>query len=200
MCYRYVLQLETLQALAEYLAVSRPFEWRSRYNLAPGEHIPVIRGRSAAKRWRSSRSAGVSCQLGPGTPTPPAHRPTRAPRVWRPVRLFAKLSASADASSRRAAFMNGKAAVGDGGPSCSGRMMASRSVSPACGRPGATPVADRTIETCTIITTAPNELMRPSTTACRPSSRWRTTCAGSIPASLNHAISPRCCGLFPLRR
>jgi putative SOS response-associated peptidase YedK len=62
MCYRYVLHLEALQALAEYLAISRPGEWRSRYNLAPGQQIPVVRRQSAAEareivtlRWLDSR-------------------------------------------------------------------------------------------------------------------------------------------------
>jgi putative SOS response-associated peptidase YedK len=43
MCCRYVLQVETLQALAERLALSGPIVWRTRYNLAPGEAVPVVR-------------------------------------------------------------------------------------------------------------------------------------------------------------
>jgi putative SOS response-associated peptidase YedK len=46
MCCRYALQVETLQALAVRLALSGPMAWRTRYNLAPGEMVPAVRMRA----------------------------------------------------------------------------------------------------------------------------------------------------------
>jgi putative SOS response-associated peptidase YedK len=48
MCYRYVLQKEALEAVAMRLGAVGPIDWRSRYNLAPGAVVPVMRAPSGA--------------------------------------------------------------------------------------------------------------------------------------------------------
>jgi putative SOS response-associated peptidase YedK len=73
MCYRYVLQKATLEAVARRLGVVQPGDWMSRYNLAPGEVIPVVRRLAGADRssfevanlrwglrpaWKKEASAG----------------------------------------------------------------------------------------------------------------------------------------------
>jgi putative SOS response-associated peptidase YedK len=50
MCYRYVLQREALEALATRLALPKAVDWSSRFNLAPGESVPVVRPAGADGR------------------------------------------------------------------------------------------------------------------------------------------------------
>ena len=161
MCCRYVLQVETLQALAERLAVGGPMVWRTRYNLAPGERIPVIRGRSAAEapeivtlRWGLvpawARNADTTRAPANARAESLAVRPTfreafHLRRCLIPASGFYEWQGR---GRRRQPYLFRRQ---DGAPLCfAGLWEAWRD-----------PIADRAVETCTIITTAPNELMRP---------------------------------------
>ena len=161
MCYRYVLHLEALQALAEYLAVSHPVEWRSRYNLAPGQPVPVVRRQDGA----TTREI-VTLRWGLVPAWARDADPARAP-------ANARAESLADRPTFREAFRHRRCLVpASGFYEWQGR---GRRRQPWLFRPrdGISfcfaglwetwhdPVADRAIETCAIITTAPNELVRP---------------------------------------
>ena len=161
MCYRYVLHLEALQALAEYLAISRPVEWRSRYNLAPGQQIPAVRRQAAAEareivtlRWGLvpawARDADTARAPANARAESLAVRPTfreafRHRRCLIPASGFYEWQGR---GQRRQPWLFRRQ---DGMSFCfAGLWEAWRD-----------PVAGRVIETCAIITTAPNELVRP---------------------------------------
>ena len=161
MCYRYVLHLEALQALAEYLAVSHPVEWRSRYNLAPGQPVPVVRRQDGA----TTREI-VTLRWGLVPAWARDADPARAP-------ANARAESLADRPTFREAFRHRRCLVPASGFyewQGRGRRRQPWLFRPQNGMPFCfaglwetwhDPVADRAIETCAIITTAPNELVRP---------------------------------------
>jgi putative SOS response-associated peptidase YedK len=163
MCYRYVLQAEALEALAARLAVSPPVDWRSRYNLAPGEGVPVVRPR-AGSDGRSFEVVKLRWGLlpawtkEPATATTPANaraeglagRPMfrdafRRRRCLVPASGFYEWSGQ---SGRRQPYLY---RLRDGAPLGFAGLWESWHGS------GEEPA----VETCAIITTPPNELIRP---------------------------------------
>jgi putative SOS response-associated peptidase YedK len=161
MCYRYVLHLEALQALAEYLAIARPVEWRSRYNLAPGQQIPVVRRPSTAEareivilRWGLvpawARNADTARAPANARAESLAVRPTfreafRHRRCLIPASGFYEWQGH---GRRRQPFLFRRQ---DGKPFFFAGLWEAWH----------DPIAGRAVETCAIITTAPNELVRP---------------------------------------
>jgi putative SOS response-associated peptidase YedK len=163
MCYRYVLQREALEALATRLAVPRPVDWISRYNLAPGEAVPVVRPRAAAD-GRSFEIVKLRWGLLPAwtrdvaTATAPAN--ARAESLGsRPAfrEAFRRRRCLVPASGffewrgpgrRRQPYLF---RLRDGAPLCFAGLWES----------WRGPEGGPAVETCAIITTAPNELIRP---------------------------------------
>ncbi|MDD2763225.1 MAG: SOS response-associated peptidase [Opitutaceae bacterium] len=161
MCYRYLLQVEALQALAERLEVICPAGWRSRYNLAPGEPIPVVRMRSAATarevamlRWGLvpgwARENDAARAPANARAESLADRPTfrdayRHRRCLIPASGFYEWQGRGRRRQPYLFRLRGEAAFGFAG----------------LWEAWPDPASGRKLETCAIITTAPNELMRP---------------------------------------
>jgi putative SOS response-associated peptidase YedK len=162
MCYRYVLQREALEALAVRFAIPGPVEWGSRYNLAPGEVVPVVRA-PADSRLRGLEMSRMRWGLIPawtknaGNAAPPANaraeslagRPTfrdafRRRRCLVPASGFYEWQGP---GRRRQPYLF---RFLDGTPLCFAGIWES----------WRDPGDGRTVETCAIITTGPNELVR----------------------------------------
>jgi len=162
MCYRYVLQREALEALAVRLGIPGLVEWHSRYNLAPGETVPIVRA-PAGSEGRSLEIARVRWGLVPAwtkdaaTATAPANaraeslasRPTfREAFRWR--RCVVPASGFYEWQGPRGRRQPYLFRLLDGAPLCFAGVWESW-------RDAA---AGQAIETCAIITTAPNDLVR----------------------------------------
>jgi putative SOS response-associated peptidase YedK len=163
MCYRYVLQKEALEALAARLAVPKPAGWQSRYNLAPGASVPVVRAQ-AARSGSSLEIVNLRWGLLPAWTKEAAA--AKAPANAR-AETLASLPTFREAFRRRrcvipaGGFYEWRGQEGrrhpylfrlrDGMPLCLAGLWESW-----CGREGGPPV-----ETCAIITVPPNELIRP---------------------------------------
>jgi len=162
MCYRYVLQREALEALAVRLAIPGPVEWRSRYNLAPGETVPVMRAQAGGE-GRSLEVAKMRWGLIPrwtkdaATSTAPANARAES---------LANRPAFRDAFRQRRCLVPATGFYEWKGPSRCRQPYLFRLLdgTPLCfaGVWGSwrDPAGGQTIETCAIITTAPNELVR----------------------------------------
>ncbi|MFA5056566.1 MAG: SOS response-associated peptidase [Opitutaceae bacterium] len=159
MCYRYLLQVEALQALAERLEVIGPAGWRSRYNLAPGGPIPVVRSTATAREVALLRWGLVPGWAREGDVA-------RAP-------ANARAESLADRPTFRDAFRHRRCLIpASGFYEWQGRgrrrqpyLFRLRGEAPFCfaglWEAWPDPASGRTVETCAIITTVPNELMRP---------------------------------------
>ena len=159
MCYRYVLQREALEALATRLAVPKAASWRSRYNMAPGESLPVIRrkggaGEIAALRWGlrpawtkpASEAPAPANARAEGLASRPMFREAfRWRRCLVPASGFYEWRGG---SKRRQPYLF---RLRDGAPLCFAGLWESWR-----GAENEPPV-----ETFAIITTVPNELIRP---------------------------------------
>ncbi len=159
MCYRYVMHLEALQVLAERLGISRPVEWRSRYNLAPSELVPVVRGCPTADAiemvtlrwglvpaWAKEAAAGRAPANARAESL--ASRPTFR-EAFRRRRCLVPASGFYEWQGRSGSRQPYLFRLRDGSPLCfAGLWETSRD-----------PAGDRVMETCAIITTAPNELV-----------------------------------------
>jgi putative SOS response-associated peptidase YedK len=163
MCYRYVLQREALEALATRLAVPTVVDWSSRFNLAPGEAVPVVRQRVGAN-GRSLELVKLRWGLLPAwtkeTATAPAPANARAESLAsRPMfrEAFRRRRCVVPASGfyewrgqdrhRQPYLFRGCG----GAPLCFAGLWESWR-----GREGGPPV-----ESCAIVTTPPNDLVRP---------------------------------------
>ncbi len=162
MCYRYVLQRETLEALAVRLAIPGPVDWSSRYNLAPSATVPVVRapggpeGRGleiAMMRWGLippwTKDAGTSPAPANARSESLASRPAfreafRRRRCVVPASGFYEWQGPSD---RRRPYL---ICFRDGTPLCFAGVWES----------WRDPADGQTVETCAIITTVPNELVR----------------------------------------
>jgi len=160
MCYRYVLQREALEALAVRLSIPRLVDWRSRYNLAPGELIPVVRTAAGSgeqglemvkMRWglipiwtKDAATVRANARAESLASRPTFREAFRRRRCLVPASGFYEWQGS---SRHRQPHLF---RVLDGSPlSFAGVWESWRD-----------PAGGQTIETCAIITTAPNELVR----------------------------------------
>lgn len=159
MCCRYLLLQETLAAVAEALAAEMAGEWASRYNVAPGRAIPAVRSQPrAGRREVTALHWGLAPERGDhtgaaalinaraeGLADKPAFRAAfRARRCLIPASGFYEWSAS---GRRRQPHLF---RLRDGSPFCLAGLWESRTAPDGSAR-----------DSCAIITTAPNELMRP---------------------------------------
>ncbi len=163
MCYRYVLQREALEALAADLGVPQPPDWRPRFNLAPGEGVPAARTRPGSD-GRSFEIVNLRWGLLPawtkeeGEATAPANARAES-LASKPMfrEAFRRRRCVIPASgffewcgprSRRQPYL---CRLRDGAPLCFAGLWESWHG----------PGGQGEVETCAIITTQPNELIRP---------------------------------------
>ena len=163
MCYRYVLQKEALETLAARLAAPGAVGWRSRYNLAPGASVPVVRSR-IGPGGASLEIVNLRWGLLPAwtkeAATAPAPANARAESLAsRPLfrEAFRRRRCVVPASG----FYEWRGLGGhrkpnlcrlrDGAPMCFAGLWES----------WRGPEAGPAVETCAIITVPPNELIRP---------------------------------------
>jgi putative SOS response-associated peptidase YedK len=159
MCYRYVMHAEALQVLAARLGITRPVEWRSRYNLAPSEHIPVVRSVPGALEMVTLRWGLVPAwarDVDPGPAPANARAESLASRpmfreAFRRRRCLVPASGFYEWQGRRGSRQPYLFRLRDGSPlGFAGLWEAWRD-----------PAGNRIMETCAIITTAPNEVVQP---------------------------------------
>lgn len=159
MCCRYLLTKEHLERILRVLGLDAPPGYASRYNLAPGEAIPVVRA--------GSRGKPEAAQLRWGLPAPPGPAGTnRQPLVNARAETLAQKPAFREAYRLRrclvpaSGFYEWQAGGSDrlpwvfrrsnGEPFCLAGLWEIR--------PGPKGLL---VEACALITTEPNGLMRP---------------------------------------
>ena len=161
MCYRYVLQRESLEALAARLAVRGTAGWQSRYNLAPGASVPVVRSRDGGSslevvnlRWgllpawtkEAATAKAPANARAEGLVRQPLFRDAfRRRRCAVPASGFYEWRGQ---GGRRQPYL---CRLRDGAPLCFAGLWES----------WRGPEAGLVVETCAIITVPPNELIRP---------------------------------------
>jgi putative SOS response-associated peptidase YedK len=161
MCYRYVLQRESLEALAARLAVRETADWQSRYNLAPGASVPVVRSRDGGSslevvnlRWgllpgwtkEAATAKAPANARAEGLVRQPLFRDAfRRRRCVVPASGFYEWRGQ---GGRRQPYL---CRLRDGTPLCFAGLWES----------WRGPEAGLVVETCAIITVPPNELIRP---------------------------------------
>ena len=163
MCYRYLLQREALETLTKRLGVIQPVDWRSRYNLAPGEAVPVVRpqagsdGRSyevVKLRWgllpawtrNEATSTAPANARAEGLSSRPMFRDAfRRRRCLVPASGFYEWNGQ---GGRRQPYL---CRLRDGAPLCFAGLW----------EPWHGPAEEPAAGTCAIITAPPNELIRP---------------------------------------
>ena len=159
MCGRF-----TLRAPASVIAEQfGPFEmppFAARFNIAPTQPVAVVR-RAAAGSGREL--AWLRWGLVPAWAKDPAIGARRSMRGRRPRRKsphFGRRCARGGAWSWPTAFTNGGGPAARSRRTCSSLTVAGRSRSPDCGRTWRRP-DNSPLETCTLLTTDANELVRP---------------------------------------
>ena len=163
MCYRYVLQREALEALAARLAAPGAVGWQSRYNLAPGASVPVVRSRAGPGgssfevvnlRWgllpawtkEAATAMAPANARAEGLASQPLFRDAfRLRRCVVPASGFYEWRGQ---GGRRQPYL---CRLRDGAPLCLAGLWES----------WRGPEAGPAVETCAIITVPPNELIRP---------------------------------------
>ena len=163
MCYRYVLQREALEALAARLAAPGAVGWQSRYNLAPGASVPVVRSRAGPGgssfevvnlRWgllpawtkEAATAMAPANARAEGLASQPLFRDAfRLRRCVVPASGFYEWRGQ---GGRRQPYL---CRLRDGAPLCFAGLWES----------WRGPEAGPAVETCAIITVPPNELIRP---------------------------------------
>ena len=162
MCYRYVLQREALEALATRLAIPEPVEWGSRYNLAPGQDVLVVRA-AAGTGSRGVELAKMRWGLVPAWAKGEAA--ATAPANARSESLASR-SMFREAFRRRRCLVPASGFYEWKGPSCRRQPFLFRFVDGAAlcfagvWESWRNPADGQTVESCAIITTAPNERVR----------------------------------------
>jgi putative SOS response-associated peptidase YedK len=161
MCYRYVMQSEALRVLAERLGIARPIDWRSRYNLAPSENVPAVRRAPGADglemvtlRWGLvpawSREADPVRAPANARAEGLASRPMFR-EAFRRRRCLVPASGFYEWQGRRGSKQPYLFRAHDGSPLCFAGLWET----------WRDPAGNRILETCAIITTSPNDVVRP---------------------------------------